>query len=77
MFASCGDLPTGVCDSFSFVFLFILAIDSPLGDLSRKRLSAQDLFNVRYCFHSSAMLRDELRALHVCVPKFVFYPSVS
>ncbi|KAK8811681.1 hypothetical protein AV274_0778 [Blastocystis sp. ATCC 50177/Nand II] len=43
--------------------------DSPLGDLSRCRLSATDFFNVKYALHSSAMLRDVLASYGLKAPK--------
>lgn len=46
-----------------------VARDSPLGDLSRCRLSATDFFNVKYALHSSAMLRDVLASYGLKAPK--------
>ena len=44
-------------------------MESPLEDLPYRRLSAMNLFNVKYALHSSAMLRSILVSHGVKAPK--------
>lgn len=51
------------------LFLSLLAIDSPMGDLSRRRFSAADLFHTHYGACSPKKIAELLRKNDLKVPK--------